>query len=132
MKLIFKICLVILLTMGIFSLAIAQDKTEMKGGKGMMGKQGMMTEHGKMMGDKCWMMSHMMMDKSLVATEDGGVIVMVGNKLQKYDKDLVLQKEVEIKIDLEGMQKTMMEMMGKCPLHKKMMQEEGMMGETKK
>ena len=82
-----------------------------------MGGQAMMTEHGKMMGmgDRCWMMSHMMMDKSLVATEDGGVIVMVGNKLQKYDKDLVLQKEVEIKIALEGMQKTMMEMMVKLP-----------------
>ena len=132
MKLIFKIGLVILLTMGLFSLAIAQDKNEMTGGKGMMGKQGMMTEHGKMMCDGCCMMWHMLMDKSLVATPDGGALVMVGNKLQKYSKDLVLEKEVEIKIDIEGMQKTMKQMMEKCPMHKKMMKEGGMMGGPQK
>ena len=132
MKLIFKMGLIILLATGFFSLAIAQEKNEMLGGKGMMEKQGMMSEHGKMMGDGCWMMCHMLMDKSLVATQDGGAIVMVGNKLQKYNKDLVLEKEVEIKIDVEGMQKTMKQMMEKCPMHKKMMQEGGMMAEPKK
>ena len=46
-----------------------------------------------------------MSDKSLVATSDGGVVVLVGQKLIKFDKDLNIVKEVEIKIDIEGMQK---------------------------
>ncbi len=48
-----------------------------------------------------------MMVKDMIASQDGGIIVLVGNKLQKYDKDLVLQKEVEIQVDLEDMKKAM-------------------------
>lgn len=46
-------------------------------------------------------MMHMMhmMHRKIIATEDGGVIVMVGNKLLKYDKDLNLIKKVEITRD---------------------------------
>ncbi len=66
-------------------------------GQGMMG-QGMMGQ-GMMMGG--------MMGKSLVSTEDGGVVVMIGNKLYKYDKNLELKKEVEIEIDYQGMQNMM-------------------------
>lgn len=50
-------------------------------------------------------MHHMiknMMSKKMVASGDGGVIVLVGNKLLKYDKDLNLIKESEIKIDMEA------------------------------
>lgn len=92
-----------------------------KGGKmekKMMGESSM---HKKMMGkskmmEKCSMAK--MMKKEVVATEDGGVIVMVGNKLLKYDQDLNLKKEVEIKIDMKKMMK---EMMKKCSMHKMMM-----------
>jgi hypothetical protein len=64
--------------------------------EGMPGPAAMMMEHGKkMMG--------MMGGKSMVATSDGGVVILFGHKLQKYDKNLVLQKEVEIKIDKEAM-----------------------------
>jgi len=123
-----------LLITGFCSLVLAEEKKESTMGKGMMqgsmmGKQGMMGEEGMMMSkDKMMrmdtmrgMMNSMMTGKSLVATSDGGVIVLIGNKLQKYDKDLVLQKEVEIKIDMEGMKKTMMQMMEKG----------GMMGQAK-
>ena len=34
--------------------------------------------------------------ESLVATSDGGVVVLSGPRLVKYDKDLNLVKEVEI------------------------------------
>jgi hypothetical protein len=126
------------------SLALAEEKKENVMGKGMMqggmmaqqgrsGEEGMMMGKGKMTGmsGMCgMMMNSMMMGKSLVATSDGGIIVMMGNRLQKYDKDLVLQKEVEIKIDMEGMQKMMIQMMEKCPMHEKMM-EGGMMGQGK-
>jgi hypothetical protein len=73
---------------------------------GGMAECGMMGP-GKMMG-----MCPMMMGKSMVASSDGGVIVLAGNKLQKYDKDLMLIKEVEIKMDMSLMQKKMMEMKG--------------------
>lgn len=114
-----KICVIIavgFLLAGVFSLAFAEEaKTEMdtRGmmdgsmmGQGMMGQR--MMAKDKMMG----MCACPMMSKSLVAAQDGGVILLMGNKLQKYDKDLVLKKEVEIKIDMEAMRK----MMEGCPM----------------
>jgi hypothetical protein len=68
-------------------------------GKEMMGQQGMMGMHP---------MSGMMCGSSMVATQDGGVAVLMGYKLLKYDKDLNLVKQVEIKIDWENWQKMMM------------------------
>ena len=51
----------------------------------MMGKNGWMAERGiKGKGE-------------MVTTQDGGVIVMKGNKLVKYDKDLNLVKEIKLK-----------------------------------
>lgn len=86
-------------------------KDMMKGD--MMGK-GKMTKMPPMSG----MMMKGMAEKSMVATADGGVIVLVGNKLIKYDKDLNVVKEVEIKIDMEAMRKNMREMMKDCPMMK--------------
>ncbi len=40
----------------------------------------------------------MMGKASMIATDDGGVIVLSGNKLMKYDGDLNLVKEVDIKM----------------------------------
>ena len=60
-----------------------------------------------------------MMERSVVATSDGGVVVAMGNKLTKYDKDLNVVKESELKMDMEGMQR----MMKNCPMMGK-----GMMG----
>jgi hypothetical protein len=122
MKQVWMIVLVGLLMIGFGSLASSQenkdDTTEMIS-KGMqeVGKMYQVKMKGK--GDIC----EMMMGKFLVATADGGVVVWLGNKLFKYDKDLVLQKEVEIKIDMESMQK----MMKKCSMSGKMKSE----GDTK-
>ena len=60
------------------------------------------------------MMCHGMMQKELVATGDGGVVVMADNKLFKYDKELNLVKEVELKIDTQAMQSKMQQMMKEC------------------
>lgn len=116
MKRIGSIVLVCLLVVGVSTWAIAQEakagagEKEMK--QGAMMEKGMM-EHGKMM-ERCKMTGMCpMMHLSLVATSDGGVIVLAGNKLQKFDKDLMLQKEVEIKMDMESMKKMMM---GMCPM----------------
>ena len=63
----------------------------------------------------CSMMNSMM-GRSVVATNDGGVVVVTGNKLTKYDKDLNVAKEVELKMDMEGMQKMMDNMKSMCPM----------------
>lgn len=84
----------------------------------MMGK-GMM-KHGKPC-EKPPM--HCFMGKQMIATSDGGIVVLIGNKLYKYDSSLSLQKEAEIPIDMEGMQKMMnMKGMGmmKEPMEKPM------------
>ena len=97
-----------------------QQTTEKKEppGMGMMGG-------GHMMGDKMGkgMMMHgqmmkMMMPRQMVASNDGGVIVLAGNKLYKYDKNLNLVKEAEVKTDTAGMEKMMADMKAKCPMMK--------------
>ncbi len=51
----------------------------------------------------------------MVATDEGGVIVLAGNKLMKYDAELNLVKEAEVKMPMGPMD-------GKqCPLMGKMM-----------
>ena len=79
----------------------------MMGQKGMIGQQGMMGQQG--MAGQGMMGRGMMSGSSLAATEDGGAIVLMGNQLLKYDKDLNLVKKVEINIDWESWNKTMMQ-----------------------
>ena len=50
---------------------------------------------------------------SMVATDEGGVIVLAGNKLIKYDADLNIVKEVEVKTPMGGKTCPMMKTMGK-------------------
>ena len=45
-------------------------------------------------------MHGMMRSPMMVASNDGGVIVLMGSKLYKYDKNLNLVKEAEIKTDM--------------------------------
>lgn len=82
----------------------------------MMGKEHKGSMKGK--GYMPCMMMKKMMQREMVVTEDGGVIVMVGNKLMKYDKDLNLVKEAEIKVDMEAMMEKCREMMKKCSMEK--------------
>ena len=131
-----KILIIILvsLLMNASSLTYAQDKTEsmnkkgmmdntgMMGSQGMRGRKAMMMDKDKMQGMHPMggmmmkgMMMKGMMEKSMDATGDGGIVVLAGNRLMKYDKNLKLIKEVDIKIDMEAMQKNMTEMMKNCP-----------------
>jgi len=124
--------ILIVLALGFVAISFSEDQQQktdqpvVSADSGMMPKC-MMMQQGQREGMQpmpCMMKS--MMEKSVVATEDGGVIVLIGNKLLKYDKDLNLQKEVEIKIDMAAMKEKMMPMQGKD------MQPGGMMqGETK-
>ena len=107
------IMMLVVLFAGI-SLVNAEGMKDGVKGKGMkcsmMGK-GMMDD--KMMG-MCPMMKSMM-ERTVVATSDGGVVVVMCNKLTKYDKNLNLVKEAELKMDMDGM-KMMMEHMKDCPM----------------
>lgn len=49
----------------------------------------------------------------MVATDEGGVIVLAGNKLSKFDADLNLVKEVDIKMPMPPMGGKQCPMMGK-------------------
>ncbi len=101
---------------------MSKPGTMPSGMQGMMGKGQMMSMcpmHHMMMGS--------MMSKAIAPTENGGVIVLAGDKLIKYDKDLNLVKEVKIEMDMEGVQKKMSQMMEGCPMCKGMMQGRGMM-----
>lgn len=55
----------------------------------------------------------MMGKAQMVATDEGGVIVLAGNKLMKYDADLNLVKEVEVKMPMGPMGGRQCLMMGK-------------------
>jgi len=91
-----SIVLAFLFFIGFSALAFSEEKMAENKGKDMMqgcmkGKETMgccgMMDKGKMMG-MCPMHGKMMksmMEKSVVATSDGGVVVMLGNKLFKYD-----------------------------------------------
>ncbi|MDD5585294.1 MAG: hypothetical protein PHV55_09625, partial [Candidatus Omnitrophica bacterium] len=46
-----------------------------------------------------------MMQKQMAASGDGGVIILTGNKLLKYDKDLNLIKAVELKTSVDSTRK---------------------------
>jgi hypothetical protein len=84
----------------IASLAFGQDCGQAKGCMVGMEKEGGMPP----------MMGMMSMMGNLVATNDGGVVVLMGLKLYKYDKNLNLVKEAEIKVDMKNMQRMM-----ECP-----------------
>ena len=79
----------------------------------------------------CPMMCKSMMEKTLVATDDGGVILMAGCKLIKFDKDLNKVKEVPIEIDMKAMQDKMQEIMKNCPMCPMMQKKEGTMMQIK-
>lgn len=66
----------------------------------------------KMMAEKGMPYPCMMKKAAMVSTEEGGVIVLVGDKLMRYDADLNLEKTVEIPMSKE-----------QCPMMGKMMEE---------
>jgi hypothetical protein len=93
------------------------------GRDGMMGRnaseQNMRGSDGTTMplrGMMAQSMAHAMSQQSLVATSDGGVIVLAGGKLMKYDGGLGLVKEVQLNVDYDRMQERMQRMMENMPM----------------
>lgn len=106
------------------SLAVADEMTDMKAmHHNMQADKSSMEKDmpvnvpmkGMMDGKECMMMkdSKGMMNMSMSVLPDGSIVILAGNKLIKYDKDLNLIKEVEIKIEMGGKHK--IDMMKKCP-----------------
>lgn len=104
------------------SLVIAEEHPQgMKQGKMMQGQEEMsgkkdMIKDMPMM--QCPMMGGMM-KRQVVAADDGGVFIVVGNLLLKYDKDLKLVKKTTIEIADEDMKQMMTKMKKHCGMCRK-------------
>ncbi|MGE5279240.1 MAG: hypothetical protein ACM3L6_00665 [Deltaproteobacteria bacterium] len=92
---------------GVFAQEPVSGSTE--GADASMGqgeKPAMMMEKDKRTPQGAWqrmkgkfMEMPMMMPREMVATSDGGVVVLIGEKLLKYDKNLDLKAEAQLKIE---------------------------------
>ncbi len=102
---------VILLSIFCFSLVSAaplhDEHFDQGEGINNMSRHEMMMKKEKMM-DRCGCMN---MPVNIVATSDGGVVVVLGNKLSKYDSNLNFVKEVELKMPKESELKVPMDKM---------------------
>lgn len=105
MKKIFFVLLAAVICMSFLSVSFARDVGEKKWDK-----------KDSINCPMCHMGKMMMKGEELLATQDGGVVLMRGNKLIKYDAQLNLVKETEVKIDMEAMCKAMEEMKKNCPM----------------
>ena len=87
-----------LLYLGANFSVLATATTEQEGGKSQLHEESKCLKRtGRQLRQK--MAMRKIMGKTLVATSDGGVIVMIGNKLFKYDAELNLIGETKIKFD---------------------------------
>ena len=94
----------------------------MRRGGGMMGR-GMMQGGGMMGGMGCPACAAMMQE-SIAATNDGGIVVAVGGKLIKYDAAFKKVNEANIDIDWTALHQRMQEMMQNCPMMQQMMKQQ--------
>jgi len=127
MRKLLLICAISVLTVNFSGASFAEEgggSCPQRHGGGMFGRMFGDKEKGSEKGECICpmhkMMVRRMMDMETLATYDGGVVVVLGNKLIKYDKDMNLVKEVEMKMDTEAMRKSMEEMKSNCPVCSKM------------
>jgi len=95
----------------------------MMGQEGMMGRPGMMG-HGMGGAGPCPMhggMMHGMMGRSAMVVGGKYLYVLAGDKIMKYDHDLNLVRETEMKTDTAKMSQMMEQCLEKCPMRKQMM-----------
>ncbi|MBD3315404.1 MAG: hypothetical protein GF344_06425 [Chitinivibrionales bacterium] len=79
---------------------------------GMMRDDTTMVE---MRGMSCGMMMRMMTPQSVIPVGDG-IIVVMGNKLSKYDNNLNLKREATIEVNFEQMREQMRKAWANCPM----------------
>lgn len=112
----------LLTVIAVFTTSLALSATAAEHGEGHMGEgrmedgrmmrggrmRGMMMEEDEEMMEGMPMMRQMMarmMQPQMVAAADGGVFVMVGNMLHKYDENLELVTKTELEVSEEDMEK---------------------------
>jgi hypothetical protein len=93
----------------------------MGGGRGGGGRMGPGAGAGMGRGMMAQCPFHTMMGQRIMVAAPDGVYVMIGDELLKYDQELRLQKEAEIKIDWTKMATRMLEMHRNCPICQQMM-----------
>ena len=127
MKKLALIAVVVILAVSFSGIALAGGDKDCEMGRqcksmfgNMFGPKDKGMEMGRCMCPMHKMMVRRVMDREIIATYDGGIAVVLGNKITKYDKDMNLIKEVEIKIDMDVMKKSMEEMKRNCPMCSKM------------
>ncbi len=64
-----------------------------------------------------------MMQQSVAATSDGGVVVAVAGKVIKYDAALKKVSEANVDIDWAAVHQRMQQMMQNCPMMQQMMKQ---------
>ncbi len=121
MKKKFMMGLVVVFVVGLTGVVFAQGGSEMPAKEAVPGmkegmSQGMTKKDGGMMGREIVKTIKHKMSIEMVTTSDGGVIVLAGNKLMKYDKDLNLLKEVTIEAGMDAMKDMMKTMKCDCPM----------------
>ena len=92
---------VIMVTIFCQSVVFSEDAAEEK--KAAEEKNEKQAQRERMAGMVMSMLGNM--QKQIVATPDGGVVVLMGNKLLKYDKDLNLKRAVELTTEPEPNEK---------------------------
>ncbi len=85
-------------------------------GRGMMGGMGC---------PGCAAVFGGMMQESVTATSDGGVVVAIAGKLIKYDAAFKKVNEANIDIDWTALHQRMQQMMQSCPMMQQMMKQQG-------
>jgi hypothetical protein len=70
----------------------------------------------------CMMMAGHLFKSELVATADGGALLMIGGALYKYDANLTLVAQTQLQIDLQQIQTQLQDMMSNCPMCQQKMQ----------
>ncbi len=109
---------VLFVSMPLGSSVFADDSKQAKGTPPPMEHEGMGARPPAMSMDlmQNMMVMQAMREKSVVATSDGGVVVLVSNQMVKYDKDLNVVKEAELKVDVDKLRQNIMKMMPNNPM----------------
>lgn len=122
-RLIAPIVLVLAIGLGSYAIFAQQSPGQAPRGAG----RGMMAGGmggGRMGGMGCAACAAMM-QPSVAATSDGGVVVAVAGKLIKYDAGFKKVNDVNIDIDWTAMHQRMQQMMQNCPMMQQMMKQQG-------
>lgn len=98
---------VALLFGGAFSLSAESHMDQMMSGKKMQTAKSEECQPCRMHGKGMMAGNRGMMAREAIASEDGGVIIVAGPFLLKYDAELNLVKKVEIDLGPEDMKKMM-------------------------